>query len=240
MRKKEAAAAAVAEALCAEPETQAPAPKQRKARRRKPAPRAASPVVAPSSDSDPGSETSGAASGEMAAAVDRARHFHQHELPALQARARAASLADDATPWSTVERRRRGAAARARRAAGTTAAKTAARRQRALRGALPRGAGARAAGRAPAPAVRGPEPVAARGRPRHPRRVHAAGDRRAHRGRGADAVGCFFCVISVCCSRTRKRLHISHSRVISRPKRAVLTQSKVTSTRFRVATCFTM
>ena len=106
MRKKEAAAAAVAEALCAEPETQAPAPKQRKARRRKPAPRAASPVVAPSSDSDPGSETSGAASGEMAAAVDRARHFHQHELPALQARARAASLADDATPWSTVVRRR--------------------------------------------------------------------------------------------------------------------------------------
>ena len=104
MRKKEAAAAAVAEALCAEPETK-PTPK-RKARRRKPAPRAASPVVAPSSDSDPGSETSGAASGEMAAAVDRARHFHQHELPALQARARAASLADDATPWSTVVRRR--------------------------------------------------------------------------------------------------------------------------------------
>ena len=109
MRKKEAAAAAVAEALCAEPETQAPAPK-RKARRRKPAPRAASPVVAPSSDSDPGSETSGAASGEMAAAVDRARHFHQHELAALPARARAASLADDTTPWSTVVRRR-GAAA---------------------------------------------------------------------------------------------------------------------------------
>ena len=108
MRKKEAAAAAVAEALCAEPETK-PAPK-RKARRRKPAPRAASPVVGPSSDSDPGSETSGAASGEMAAAVDRARHFHQHELPALTARARAASLADDTTPWSTVVRRR-GAAA---------------------------------------------------------------------------------------------------------------------------------
>ena len=107
MRKKEAAAAAVAEALCAEPETQAPAPKK-KGRRRKPAPRAASPVVAPSSDS--GSETSGAASGEMAAAVDRARHFHQHELPALTARARAASLADDTTPWSTVVRRR-GAAA---------------------------------------------------------------------------------------------------------------------------------
>ena len=103
MRKKEAAAAAVAEALCAEPETK-PAPK-RKARRRKPA-RAASPVVAPSSGSDSGSETSGAASGELAAAVDRARHFHQHELPALQARARAASLADDATPWSTVVRRR--------------------------------------------------------------------------------------------------------------------------------------
>ena len=46
----------------------------------------------------------------MAAAVDRARHFHQHELPALTARARAASLADDTTPWSTVVRRR-GAAA---------------------------------------------------------------------------------------------------------------------------------
>ena len=107
MRKKEAAAAAVAEALCAEPESK-PAPK-RKARRRKPA-RVASPVVAPSSDSDSGSETSGAASGEMAAAVDRARHFHQHELPALSARARATSLADDATPWSTVVRRR-GAAA---------------------------------------------------------------------------------------------------------------------------------
>ena len=85
MRKKEAAAAAVAEALCAEPETQAPAPKQRKARRRKPAPR---PVKPPSPSSSDASD---------AEAV---------EAPAPVERARAASLADDATPWSTVVRRR--------------------------------------------------------------------------------------------------------------------------------------
>ena len=96
MRKKEAAAAAVAEALCAEPETQAPAPKQRKARRRKPAPservasRLASGVVKTQSPS-----------------LEEASKEEAVEAPVE--RARAASLADDATPWSTVVRRRGGA-----------------------------------------------------------------------------------------------------------------------------------
>ena len=93
MRKKEAAAAAVAEALCAEPETQAPAPKQRKARRRKPAPservasRLASRVVKTQSPS-----------------LEEASEEEAVEAPVE--RARAASLADDATPWSTVVRRK--------------------------------------------------------------------------------------------------------------------------------------
>ena len=90
IQKKEAAAEAAAEALCAE--TPAPAPKQ-KARRRKPAPservasRLASRVVKLSSPKD--DEESDA-----------------EEAPPPVERARAASLADDATPWSTVVRRK--------------------------------------------------------------------------------------------------------------------------------------
>ena len=88
--KKEAAAEAAAEALCAE--TPAPAPKQ-KARRRKPAPservasRLASGVAKTQSPKD--DEESDA-----------------EEAPPPVERARAASLADDATPWSTVVRRK--------------------------------------------------------------------------------------------------------------------------------------
>ena len=90
IQKKEAAAEAAAEALCAE--TPAPAPKQ-KARRRKPAPservasRLASGVAKTQSPKD--DEESDA-----------------EEAPPPVERARAASLADDATPWSTVVRRK--------------------------------------------------------------------------------------------------------------------------------------
>ena len=90
IQKKEAAAEAAAEALCAE--TPAPAPKQ-KARSRKPAPservasRLASGVAKTQSPKD--DEESDA-----------------EEAPPPVERARAASLADDATPWSTVVRRR--------------------------------------------------------------------------------------------------------------------------------------
>lgn len=113
IRQKEAAAEAAARDLCAEP---APAPK-RKARRRKAKPRAASPVVVASSDSD--SETSGAAvaarpvaassavaAEEPAAASSAASKREADAPPPAPARARAASLADDSTPWSTVVRRR--------------------------------------------------------------------------------------------------------------------------------------
>ena len=95
IQKKEAAAEAAAEALCAEPDTRAPAPKK-KGRRRKPAPservasRLASRVVKTQSPKD--DEESDA-----------------EEAPPPVERARAASLADDATPWSTVVRRRGGA-----------------------------------------------------------------------------------------------------------------------------------
>ena len=83
IQKKEAAAEAAAEALCAEPENTVTVPKK-KGRRRKPAPR---PVQAP--PSPPSSDASEAEAVE--APVERAR---------------AASLADDATPWSTVVRRK--------------------------------------------------------------------------------------------------------------------------------------
>ena len=91
IQKKEAAAAAAAEALCAEP-APAPAPKK-KGRRRRPAPservasRLASRVVKTQSPS-----------------LEEASEEEAVEAPVE--RARAASLADDATPWSTVVRRK--------------------------------------------------------------------------------------------------------------------------------------
>ena len=49
----------------------------------------------------------------------------------------------------------------------------------------------------------------ARGRPRHPRRVHAPGDRRADCCRGADAVGDCSCVIFVAVVVQKNLTHIS-------------------------------
>ena len=93
IRKKEAAAEAAAEALCAEPEAQAPAPKQRKARRRKPAP---SERVA--------SRLASGVAKTQSPSLEEASEAEAVEAPVE--RARAASLADDATPWSTVVRRK--------------------------------------------------------------------------------------------------------------------------------------
>ena len=91
IQKKEAAAEAAAEALCAEAPKE-PAPKK-KGRRRRPAPservasRLASRVVKTQSPS-----------------LEEASEEEAVEAPVE--RARAASLADDATPWSTVVRRK--------------------------------------------------------------------------------------------------------------------------------------
>ncbi len=90
IKKKEAAAEAAAESLCAE--TPAPAPKQ-KARRRKPAP---SERVA--------SRLASGVAKTQSPSLEEASEEEAVEAPVE--RARAASLADDATPWSTVVRRK--------------------------------------------------------------------------------------------------------------------------------------